>query len=158
MTNVWNRKMTDYFNVVTQLMKDNPETKIYNIFQMATRHPAHAFYTELGTARRFISLMNRGKKLPLKNKNKIEMYNEIYRRFCELRDQRDKEGLCQMTFSETVALILDSPAPQFYEDVETMRCAFYRFWRTKRKLNREKNENRQKYVSSVNGARYCQAS
>lgn len=50
---------------------------------------APRFYVSYENARRYVSKIDRGKPLGLKNKNTILMYEELYRRYKEYKEKPD---------------------------------------------------------------------
>lgn len=91
------------------------ETIINNAMKMG----APRFYTTFEKARRFVSLLERDKELPLSNVNKIEMYTEIHRRYQECKN----EGCIGYSVLET---IISQPAPSFYMNSTTFRDLVYK--------------------------------
>lgn len=88
---------------------------------------APRFYVTIENAKRNISLINRGKTLPLRNKNKIEMYLEIFRRYKELSN---KLGINDYNLLEE---IINSPAPSFYCHPKTFRETIYKYHKENRR-------------------------
>lgn len=121
-------KGKDVVNALYKAMSENLDKKISDLFEIACKMPAPRFYVTFDQARRFVSMLDRGLDLPLKNENKKRMYQELYSRLKKKRG--DKKGC--YTFLEE---IITSPAPEFYMDAETFRCMFYRTIRIKRKRN-----------------------
>lgn len=91
------------------------ETIISNAMKMG----APRFYTTFEKARRFVSLLERNRKLPLSNSNKIDMYNEIHRRYQECK----KNGCIGYSVLEN---IINQPAPSFYMNATTFRDLVYK--------------------------------
>ena len=69
-----------FFNSLKELRKTRPFVTQNEVIEHAARSTAPRFYVTFENARRFVSLLMRGKRLPIVNKNKVEMYKEIYRR------------------------------------------------------------------------------
>ena len=67
--------------------------------------------------------MVRKKRLPLVNKNKIEMYKELFRRYKNMREKDVHNRVINYTALEK---IIEEPAPSFYLDTETFRCLLYK--------------------------------
>ena len=63
--------------------------------------------------------MVKNRRLPIKNKNKIEMYKELYRRY--MKQCKGKVG--NYTILES---IIEEPAPSFYLDAGSFRGIVYR--------------------------------
>ena len=110
-----------FFNSLKELRKTRPFVTQNEVIEHAARSTAPRFYVTFENARRFVSLLMRGKRLPIVNKNKVEMYKEIYRRY----KQRVKE--CGERYRYVILdEIIREPAPSFYLDVETFRGIVYR--------------------------------
>ena len=84
---------------------------------------APRFFVSFENARRFVSLLVRKKRLPLVNKNKIELYKELFKRYKKLREEDFKNKVINYTVLES---IIEEPAPSFYLDTETFRCLLYK--------------------------------
>ena len=92
-------------------------------FEQLAMAPAPRFYVDFELARRMVSLIERGLPLPIKNENKIAMFEELHRRW-------KKRGAASF---EPLREIVNEPAPCFYRDCETMKGVVYRYMRAKRK-------------------------
>lgn len=119
-------KGEDVVNALYKAMSENPGKKILELFEIARKLEAPRFYVTFDQARRFISMLDRGLELPLKNENKKRMYEELYRR---LKRKRGDKKKCYQLLEE----IITSPAPEFYMDVETFKQVFYKTIRSKKK-------------------------
>lgn len=110
-----------FFNSLKELRKTRPFVTQNEVIEHAARSTAPRFYVTFENARRFVSLLMRGKRLPIVNKNKIEMYKEIYRRYkARLKD-------CNKRYRYIILeSIIEEPAPSFYLDEETFRGIVYR--------------------------------
>lgn len=128
---IWMEKMEDFKEKVFTVLREKPQLKIGESFAVAAKMPAKRFYVSFLNACRFVSMIDRGQDLPLKNENKIAMYRELHKRWSAYREERRAAGQMKVTSREMVNVI-SQPAPQFYEDVETLRCAFYKYLREKR--------------------------
>lgn len=112
-------KGEDVVNALFKAMSGNTGKKIFELFEIARKMPAPRFYVTFDNARRFVSMLDRGLDLPLKNENKKRMYQELHSR---LKNKRvDKKG-CYTLLEEIIA----SPAPEFYMDAETFKQVFYK--------------------------------
>ena len=89
------------------------------IFLDASQCTAPRFFVTFEIARRLISAMVKKRRLPIKNKNKIEMYKEIYRRYMK----QCKGNVGNYTILES---IIEEPAPSFYLDAGSFRGIVYR--------------------------------
>ena len=110
-----------FFNSLKELRKTRPFVTQNEVIEHAARSTAPRFYVTFENARRFVSLLMRGKRLPIVNKNKVEMYKEIYRRYkARLKD-------CNKRYRYIILeSIIEEPAPSFYLDEETCRGIVYR--------------------------------
>ena len=93
-----------FFETVKKMSASNPCVTNKEILAKAVNEEAPRFFINYESARRFISLMARKKKLPVVNKNKLAMYKEIYRRYKERNN--DVETLCAEEGVEDIAVIL----------------------------------------------------
>lgn len=91
-------------------------------FEQLAKAPAPRFYVDFELARRMVSLIEKGRPLPVKNRNKIAMFEELHRRW-------KKRGAASF---EPLREIINEPAPCFYRDCETMKRVVYRRMRAKR--------------------------
>jgi hypothetical protein len=91
------------------------------------KKPAPKFYVTYERARRFISMMDRGMELPFTNKNKVSMYNEIFRRFIKRRMETHHPGY------QDLEEIINEPAPSFYLNMKTFREIIYKSHKQKQK-------------------------
>lgn len=114
-----------FYDTMSEMKKEDPLTTQGEIIEKAVKAEAPRFFVTFENARRFVSLMVRKKKLPIVNKNKLEMYKEIYRRYM----QRIKDGVGQYLILEK---IIEEPAPSFYLDEDTFRGIIYKTIRSDR--------------------------
>ena len=119
-------KSKSIVNAVYKAMSENPNKKMSELYEIARKMPAPRFYVTFDKARRFVSMLDRGLDLPLKNENKKSMYKELYNRLKKKRG--DKKG-CYTLLEE----IITSPAPEFYMDAETFKQVFYKTIRSKKR-------------------------
>ena len=120
-------KADDVVNALFKAMSGNTGKKIFELFEIARKMPAPRFYVTFDNARRFVSMLDRGLDLPLKNENKKRMYQELHSR---LKNKRgDKKG-CYTLLEE----IITSPAPEFYMDAETFKQVFYHTIRKSKRI------------------------
>ena len=75
-------------------------------------------------------MLVRKKSLPLVNKNKVELYKELFRRYKKYRQEDYTNKVINYTLLEK---IIEEPAPSFYIEEETFRGIIYR---TLRERNR----------------------
>lgn len=103
-----------------KLKKENPELTIKEAADIIIKLPAPRFYCNYESALRMVSLLDRGKELPITNENKMAMYKDIYRIWSEKEidttNQLDKRG----KYIHTLPDVLSSPAPSFYLSKDTI--------------------------------------
>lgn len=85
-------------------------------FEQLTKAPAPRFYVDFELARRMVSLIERGRPLPIQNENKIAMFEELHRRW-------KKRGVASF---EPLQEIINEPAPSFYRGRDTMKSVVYK--------------------------------
>lgn len=90
---------------------------------------APRFYIGYASARRYVSKIERGKPLGLKNKNTILMYEELHRRY---KAYKDRTGIFGYSILEK---ILQEKAPSYYIDLKTFREIIYDHYRSIRKCH-----------------------
>ena len=110
-----------FFKTMKETRKNNPLATQNEIIEAAVKSEAPRFYVTFENARRYISLMMRKKRLPLVNKNKMEMYKEIYNRY--LKRIKETRNHYRYVILEK---IIEEPAPSFYLDEETFRGIIYK--------------------------------
>ena len=88
---------------------------------------APRFYVSYENARRYVSKIDRGKPLGLKNKNTILMYEELYRRYKEYKEKTGFVGY------QILAKILQEKAPSYYIGLKTFREIIYGYYRLRKK-------------------------
>ena len=116
-----------FFETMKEVRTSNPLATQNEIIEMAVKKNAPRFYVTFENARRYISLMTRKKRLPLVNKNKMEMYREIYNRYLK----RIKETSSHYRYV-ILEKIIEEPAPSFYLDEETFRGIIYKTLRERK--------------------------
>ncbi len=91
------------------------------IFEKVAESPARRFWVSEERAAVEVSRMLAGKPLTRMRQNKREMFEEIFRRFINLRaDHPDKSVF------ELVSIIVHQPAPKFYFTARTVGEFIYR--------------------------------
>ena len=108
-----------FFETLKKCRKIDPFASLEKIIEKAASTTAPRFFVSFENARRFVSMLVRKKRLPLVNKNKIEMYKELYRRY--MKQCKGKVG--NYTILES---IIEEPAPSFYLDAGSFRGIVYR--------------------------------
>ena len=124
--------INSFFGTMKELHKTRPYITQSEVIEEASRKSASRFYVTFENARRFISLLMRGKRLPITNSNKRKMYMEIYRRYRE--QVKDSDARYKYLILED---IIEEPAPSFYLDEETFRGIVYSTLRKKEKNRAE---------------------
>ena len=118
-----------FFETMKKVRQCNPLATQNDVIEEAVKSEATRFYVTFENARRYISLMARKKQLPIVNKNKLEMYKEIYRRYLK----RIRETSEQYRFV-ILERIIEEPAPSFYLDEETFKGIVYKTLRERRAI------------------------
>lgn len=85
------------------------------IHKMVAESPASRFWVSEERASIVVSAMLAGKPLPRMNKNKLEMFKEIFTRFLQLRKIFPKRSVYDLVFD-----IVNQPAPKFYMTPRTV--------------------------------------
>ncbi len=116
-----------FFETMKEVRKSNPLATQNEVIEQAVKSEAPRFYVTFENARRYISLMARKKEVPIVNKNKKNMYQEIYSRY--LKRMRETKEHCRFVILER---ILEEPAPSFYLDEETFRGIVYKTLRERK--------------------------
>ena len=112
-----------FFETMKSCRKTDPFATLEKIIEKASQMKAPRFFVSFENARRFVSLLVRKKRLPLVNKNKIELYKELFKRYKKLREEDFKNKVINYTVLESIS---EEPAPSFYLDTETFRCLLYK--------------------------------
>ena len=120
--------LATFFETMKKLSEKNPLVTYGEVMEKAVKESAPRFFVNYESARRLISLMARKKRLPVNNKNKLEMYKEIYRRYTE--SDKKKNGKYK-----SLEEILSEPAPSFYVDRSTFQGIVYRTLRERCNYN-----------------------
>ncbi len=118
-----------FFETMKKVRKDNPLATQNDVIEQAVKSEAPRFYVTFENARRYVSLMARKKQIPIVNKNKLEMYKEIYRRY--LKRIRESSEHYRFVILEN---IIEEPAPSFYLDEETFKGIVYRTLRERKAI------------------------
>lgn len=109
-----------FFDTVKKIRSTNPYISQKKVLEYAAKTQAPRFYTTFENARRFVSLLERGKKLPITNPYKLEMYKELHRRYKEAKT----EDLCPAY--AILEKIIEEPAPSFYISPYTISKIIYK--------------------------------
>ena len=110
-----------FFDTLTRMRKDNPNISLGEVIKEAVKSSAPRLYVSFENTRRFISLLARKKRLPIKNSNRVAMYKEIYHRY--IKRVKDSSKRYKYIILEQ---IIEEPAPSFYLDEETFRGIVYK--------------------------------
>ena len=112
-----------FFETLKNCRKIDPFASLEKIIEKASSTAAPLFFVSCENARRFVSMLVRKKSLPLVNKNKVELYKELFRRYKKYRQEDYTNKVINYTLLEK---IIEEPAPSFYLDTETFRCLLYK--------------------------------
>lgn len=114
-----------YFDTIKSLRKVMPYISTEEVIQEVMKKEAPRFFITYDNARRIISLMHRGKPIHVSNENKLCMYQEIYRRFLQCKQEMKVPGYC------VLKNIIEQPAPSYYVAIDTMRGIIYKSLKNK---------------------------
>lgn len=103
------QKVRDFRESFGRVLKLNPDMPFIEAYNVTARSAAPRFYCTLSEARRFCSLLNRKKPLPLRSENKKKMYQDLFEKW------KASGSTTYMTLDE----IIMQPAPSFYIDAST---------------------------------------
>ena len=119
--------LKSFFESLKEVKKRKPYATQEEVIRHAVNSKAPRFYVTFENARRFVSLLLRGKKLPITNKNKVAMYKEICRRYkSKVKNMNERYKYI------ILESIIEEPAPSFYIDNETFRGIVYTTLRSRR--------------------------
>lgn len=111
--------VSTFFDTIKSLGKSDPLFTIEGAIKKALCSRAPRFFVTYENARRFVSLLVRGKEIPITNRNKLAMYKELYQRYMA----RAKEDIERSYL--VLEDIIEEPAPSFYMDYETFKGIVY---------------------------------
>ena len=97
-----------------------------DIIRSIMRNGAPRFYVTYEKASRFVSMIERGKELPLTNPNKVAMYRELHRRY---RTFAAEHGCTGYKILEDIIL---EPAPSFYMELKTFLDIVYKHYKNRK--------------------------
>lgn len=118
-----------------ELLRRAQFVRMPEIYSQVVDMPAKRFWVSEERAAIVVSAMMRGERLDNMRPLKQEMYNEIYRRVMEIREQHP-----ELPISRLVAQVVEQPAPKFYitpGSAKVLICKIRKQWyyqRTKRRL------------------------
>ncbi len=118
-----------FYDSYKKLKKSRPFATQDEVIEQAMKSEAPRFYVTFENARRFVSLLSRKKKLPISNTNKLAMYKEIYRRYNQRVEDKDKRYKYII-----LERIIEEPAPSFYIEEETFRGIVYKTLRNRSRV------------------------
>lgn len=96
------------------------------IIRNIMKNGAPRFYVTYEKASRFVSMIERGKELPLSNPNKIAMYMELHRRYRAYADTHECYGY------KVLEDIIKEPAPSFYMELKTFLDIVYKHYKNRK--------------------------
>lgn len=111
--------LDSFYNAMKSIGNRYPYAFIEEVVKIAVTSKAPRFYTTVEKAKKYISIIEKGRKLPLVNQNKINMYLEIYNRYAVLKTSPYKGYV-------VIEDILSQEAPSFYLNERTFREIVYR--------------------------------
>lgn len=114
-----------YFDVMKSIQKKTRYVSTNEIIQELMKKEAPRFYISFESTRRIISKMHRGIRLDISNKNKLSMFNEIYKRYLE----EVKEHDCPNYY--ILEQIIEQPAPSYYLNLKSMKSIVYKSIKSK---------------------------
>lgn len=118
-----------------ELLRRAEFVRMPEIYSQVVDMPAKRFWVSEERAAIVVSAMMRGERLDNMRPLKREMYNEIYRRAMEIREENP-----ELPISRLVAQVVEQPAPKFYltpGSAKVLICKIRKEWyfqRTKRRL------------------------
>lgn len=107
-----------FFDTMSESKSDTGYVSVEELITRASKKKAPKFFVSPSRAARLISLMHRGKEIPIKNEKKIAMYKEIYRR---LKIRCKGEEIDYRLIEDVV----NEEATEFYIDKETFKRRIY---------------------------------
>ena len=132
--------MRTYFDTLKSMSSSRLDVSVEEVVRQVMRQGASRFYVSYEAARRVISQMCRGIKPKVTNRNKVAMYNELFKRYITHREKYGTSGY--LILSD----IIMQPAPSYYMDVFNMRRIIYRGMRRISEQARHRVERRQERV------------
>lgn len=125
MINVNKQLAQDFTDEVFKVLRETPDCDIYKAIEIAAKRPAPQFYiSSFNRTVLYITRLLHGKTLPISNPQKVAQYEEIYRRYLP-RHAGKRVNL------DTLAAILNEPAPSWYRVTSTLLQLFYKNQRHK---------------------------
>ena len=100
-----------FFETLKNCRKIDPFASLEKIIEKAASTAAPRFFVSFENARRFVSMLVRKKSLPLVNKNKVELYKELFRRYKKYRQEDYTNKVINYTLLEK---IIEEPAPSSF--------------------------------------------
>ena len=116
-----------YERVLKQLGREACFKSRLEILVMAVNSPAKQFYVSTEEASRRVSQMINGRDTGIRSVYRRKMYEEITKRFLELRSRFPNIGLRQ-----GVEEVIYQPAPSFYLNPSSAKVIFHHIFRKKR--------------------------
>ena len=117
---------------------------IRDAISAVAKSPAPRFYISFERARNLISLLERGKQIPISNKNSIAQIEELYRRYKQRVEERSKRYK-YLILEE----IIKEQAPSFYLEEESICYYIYRRQRLLSKRNKN-DKTATNFIFTVN--------
>lgn len=99
----------ELFRTYSRLIENSRHIRANDIFGRVVEMPASRFWVSTSRAAVVMASIMRGDRLKYMRPNKREMFFEIYRRMCELRQKRSDWSVPRI-----LDVVLAQPAPKFY--------------------------------------------
>lgn len=103
------RRNEDIMRVFNHHLKNEKYIFLPHIFHLVSESPASRFWVSEERAVAVVSALIAGRKLPRMRENKIEMFQEILRRYLILRNKEPKIPMIRH-----ITQVIEQPAPKFY--------------------------------------------
>ena len=106
--------------VFRNIIARSSSVELYSLADEIAKSPASRFWVSEEHAARILLAMASGRPLPPMRPLRRAMFDEIYRRFCNIRRQHPERSVAQIARE-----VINQPAPQFYVSPRTIRGTIY---------------------------------
>lgn len=103
------QRNADLMRVFRQKLAEAAHIHMPEIFRQVAASPSSRFWVSEERAAIVIAAMQAGREVALMTANKREMFDEIYRRYLELRASHPDKSIIELA-----RVIVHQPAPRFY--------------------------------------------
>ena len=110
------QRNADLMRVFRQKLVEADFIRMDEICRQVAESPSSRFWVSEERAAIVVSAMESGRRLSCMTETKREMFDEIFRRYKEMRLIRPEDSLLDL-----VAVIVNQPAPKFYFTPRTVR-------------------------------------